>query len=109
MSVPFPLFPEEEETRYDARCTTISTGVRAIWLLYTRRQWKLLESLGIDKDTHSALFALFTIRVLNEDTNRLSRESVGMLIRFCPAVLDAAIALTGAYMIKVENTERKIA
>lgn len=106
MTSPFPLLPQDEEGSYDARCTTIGTGVRAIWLLYTRRQWKLLESMGIDKDTHAALFAMFEIRVLNEDSNRLSRESVGMLIRFCPAVLDAAIALTGAYMMKVE---RKIA
>ena len=84
---------------YDQRCFALSTAIKAVWLLFLRDKWNLLEEIGIDKETHLPLFTLFMFEFVGDDTRHRVRNQAETraLVLMAPKVLDGAISLSGKY------------
>lgn len=98
------------EGEYDPRCTRIEVALRAIWLLYRRKKWDLLERAGIDQETFDILFWAYADQLLTENGEariRTDQQTLAFL-RYVRGwgrgeaiqLLSAAVWLIGQYMTR---------
>jgi hypothetical protein len=67
---------EEDWRRYDPACERIDTAVKAIWLLYRRARWNLLEEvMGMDRSDLERIFGQFDMQFVASDHGRIRTES----------------------------------
>lgn len=94
------------EGEYDPECARIETALKAIWLLYRRDKWKLLEPYGVSQAEFQMFFVIFEeqygIHRLRTDRqtvlflNYLRRVDRRLAIR----LLSAALQLIGDYLTR---------
>lgn len=78
---------------YDMALDTEDVALRALYRLYRRGKWSLLEEVGIIRATHQA-----ALDAACEDMGyRLVEADVARLRRDCPALLGAAAHLRDRY------------
>lgn len=95
---------------YDPRCTRIEVALRALWLLYLRDNWDLLDRCGVDRDRFDTLFWAYKRHLEATETPLRLRTDQQTLqfLRFTRAwgqdeavtLLSAAVWLVGQYMVK---------
>ncbi len=98
------------EALYDAKSEGILCGVKAVWILYKRGKWSLLEELGVERSAHEPLFEFFDLVTLTPNVSGLlcCWLDVVLLLKLSPAVLDAALSLSNEYFLLmrgVRNSE----
>lgn len=66
------------EPPYDPRCERIETAVKALWLLWMRRKWDLLEIAGLHREDIDPLFTAYDATI---ERHRLDdRTALGLLL-----------------------------
>jgi predicted trehalose synthase len=66
------------EPAYDARCERVETAVKALWLLWMRRKWDLLEMAGLSRDEVDPLFTAYDATI---ERHRLDdHAALGLLL-----------------------------
>lgn len=94
---------------YDNRAESIPCAVRAVWTLYKRGKWSLLEEMGIDRKQHETLFFSFEEHSKTPTVSGLlsSWSDIVVLIRLSSAVLDAALELSNEYYLLYHRKETR--
>ncbi len=89
------------EVLYDEKSEGILCGVKAVWILYKRGKWSLLEELGVLRSIHEPLFESFDLTALTPNVSGLlcCWLDVVLLLRLSPAVLDAALYMSNEYFL----------
>lgn len=87
----------------------VSTAIKAIWLLYRRGKWPLLESIGVSQSLYEGLFREFDTRYITSDHGLLRQEAqVHAFLQFVgPDVVDKAVFLLHMYWL-ISSIERSI-
>ena len=93
---------------YDKRSESLSTGIRAVYLLFLQDKWDLLESVGVTQELLPK-FKIFSEKMITNPGKggriRTERDTEA-LVRFIPQVLDAAIRLTGEYQVLMKEVRK---
>lgn len=68
---------EEEAWRHhDPSCERLDTAIKAIWLLYRRARWTILEELlGLPRSELERIFGQFDMRYVASDHGKLRSET----------------------------------
>lgn len=93
------------EGEYDPACARVETALRAIWMLYRRDKWVLLEEMGIPKAEFQMEFQEFGDQYDIGRYLRGDRQTLEFLtyfrrldIRLAVRLLSAAVWMIGSYM-----------
>lgn len=66
------------EPPYDPHCERVETAVKALWLLWMRRKWDLLEIAGLKREDIDPLFTAYDATI---ERHRLDdRTALGLLL-----------------------------
>lgn len=90
------------EPAYDPACERVETAVKAIWLLYRRAKWNLLEVAGLPREQIEPLLAAYDLTI---DAHYLTNTTAAGLLLFARRVgsihlirlLSACFWLIGKY------------
>jgi len=84
---------------FDPACTRIDKAVAAIWLLYRRAKWALLDDLGLRRHVVEPIFGAYDMRYISTDHGRIHTEKqAAHLIGMYPQVEIAALDLISRYL-----------
>lgn len=59
---------------WDEQCLKLSTAVKAIWILYRRGKWDLLECIGFPRKEYEHLFIKFDLQHITSEHGLLRTE-----------------------------------
>lgn len=83
---------------FDLDCLTLETAIRAVWILYRRGKWNLLEEIGLSKERYNERFYKFDTEYIMSDHGLLRRaQQVEAFADACPGVRIAAMELNDRY------------
>jgi hypothetical protein len=82
---------------FDTDALKPEAGVRALWLLYQRGQWGLLEDFGLHREVIEPIFSAFSAD--NIIGPRLTRVQVRRLVALTPGLEEASIRLRIDYAL----------
>ena len=95
---------------FDPRCTRIEVALRALWVLYLRDRWDLLEECGVGRRVFDTLFWSYRQKLEDEDLSphlRTDQQTLQFLHftrswgqEEAVALLSAAVWLVGQYMTR---------
>jgi hypothetical protein len=91
-------------TAYDTEALKPEAGVRALWLLYRRGQWGLLEDSGLHRENIEPIFSAFSAD--NIIGPRLTKAQVRRLVALTPGLEEASIHLRIDYALHWYEKER---
>ncbi len=83
--------------RFDREALRPEAGVRAIWILYKRGAWGLLEDIGIDRNQTESIFRKFEDDHLVSE--RLTKAQVRTLLTIIPGLKGASTELRVNYAL----------
>jgi len=67
---------EEDWKKYDPSCERLDVAVKAVWLLYRRAKWEILEDLtGMEQEDLEAIFEQFDLLHISSDHGRIRSEN----------------------------------
>ena len=85
-------------TVYDPTCERLDTAVKALWLLYRWGMWGYLAEVGLNKREVERDLARFDYEVIVSERGRIrTEEQCFALVRYCPAILAAALEVMKRY------------
>jgi phage tail protein X len=90
---------------FDMEALTPETGVRAIWLLYERGQWGMLEDFGLHRAATKPIFDAYAAN--NVVGTRLTRVQVRELIAATPGLAEISFQLRQAYALQFYDISKR--
>lgn len=71
-----PQFHERSPTNlFDLECLKLHVAIRAVWLLYRRGKWDLLESIGLPRALYGEKFLKYDARWITTDHGLLRTDA----------------------------------